>query len=145
MYERTMIELAAIDIIARRESLAGRVRDELAAAGLPIAAAGMNPQLQQPGAEVRVDPLVDCHAPVRVEWRTDRTLAELSQRFALAGRVDAPAVCHYQVVVDAMLQTMSVILAAAGFTVRDSTNDFAPLTLEILDGPTVTPFWSTRE
>ena len=53
--------------------------------------------------------------------------------------------CHYQVVVDAMLRTMTEILTAAGFTVRGSTNDFALLTLEILDGPRGTPLWSSCE
>ncbi|MEU4777323.1 hypothetical protein [Micromonospora sp. NPDC023633] len=33
------------------------------------------------------------------------------------------------------VRTMTEILTAVGFTVRGSTNDFAPLTLEILDGP----------
>lgn len=76
-----MIELAAVTVMARRETLAGRVRDELAAAGLPI-------------------------------------------------------------VVEAMLRTMTEILTAAGFTVRDSTNDFASFTLEIPDDPRDGSPWS---
>jgi hypothetical protein len=55
-----------------------------------------------------------------------------------------PALRHYQVVLDAMLQTMTAILTSAGFTVRDSTNDFAPLTLEILAAPSDAPEWYPR-
>ncbi|MFC0027950.1 hypothetical protein ACFFMM_00230 [Micromonospora chaiyaphumensis] len=139
-----MVELAGYTAMAQRESLAGRVRDELALAGLPIVAADMSPHLRQSGAEVRVDKLADCHAPVRVEWRTDRTLQEMFQRVAMAEQVDAPVFRHYQMVVETMLQTMTEILTAAGFTVRGSTNDFAPLTLEILDGPRGASSWSSR-
>ncbi|MFG3604391.1 hypothetical protein [Micromonospora chersina] len=66
------------------------------------------------------------------------------QRVAMAEQVDAPVFRHYQMVVETMLQTMTEILTAAGFTVRDSTNDFAPLTLEILDGPRGASSWSSR-
>jgi hypothetical protein len=136
-----MIELADAGVMGRREDLAGRVRDELAAAGLPIVAPTMNPHIETPGAEVRVDKLVDCHAPVRVDWHTDRALREAFHRAAMAQQIDAPAFRHYELVIHAMLRTMTEILTAAGFTVRDSTNDFAPLTLEILDGPRGAPPW----
>ncbi|SCE92434.1 hypothetical protein GA0070214_103323 [Micromonospora chaiyaphumensis] len=61
----------------------------------------------------------------------------------MAEQVDAPVFRHYQMVVETMLQTMTEILTAAGFTVRGSTNDFAPLTLEILDGPHGASPWSS--
>lgn len=59
----------------------------------------------------------------------------------MASQIDAPAFRHYGLVIDAMLRTMTEVLTAAGFTVRDSTNDFAPLTLEILDAPPGAPVW----
>ncbi|MEU4423308.1 hypothetical protein AB0F81_21995 [Actinoplanes sp. NPDC024001] len=122
-----MIEFAAHDVIARRESLAGRVRDALAIAGLPIVAPDMDCTLGRPGAEVRVDKLADAHAPVRVEWHPDRVLQEAF----LADQADA----HYLVVLEGMLRVITEILTSAGFPVRDSTNDFAPFTLEVLGAP----------
>ncbi|GIF42400.1 hypothetical protein Axi01nite_67110 [Actinoplanes xinjiangensis] len=63
-----MIELATHEVMARRELLARIVRDALAAAGLPDVSPNMSRQLVYGGAEVRVDKLADCHAPVRIEW-----------------------------------------------------------------------------
>jgi hypothetical protein len=141
VYEQAMIELAPATVVVQRESLAARVRDELAAAGLPVTAAGMSPHLRPPGAEVRIDKLAHCHAPVRIDWYTNHTLREAFRLMAMAEQVDTPLFAYYQVVVEAMLRTMMEILTAAGFTVRSSTNDFTPLTLEVLDGPSGTPLW----
>ncbi|GAA2552013.1 hypothetical protein GCM10010435_22790 [Winogradskya consettensis] len=71
-----MTELAAHDVMIRREDLAGYVWDALAAAGLPVVAPNMSSRLVGGGAEVRVDKLADCYAPVRVDWRADRVVMQ---------------------------------------------------------------------
>ncbi|WP_430789412.1 hypothetical protein [Actinoplanes sp. G11-F43] len=132
-----MIEVVPRDELIRRESLAGRVRDALAAAGLPIVAPHMSPLLGTIGAEVKVDVLVNCHAPVLIAWHTDRALTDAFRRSIPSGDDEVPGYekappHHYTVVVEIMSRTMTEILTAEGFTVRDSTNDFGPSTLEVL-------------
>jgi hypothetical protein len=134
-----MIEWAAHDVTARREDLAGHVRDALAAAGLPVVPSGMSPRLASGGARVRVDKLADCHAPVRVDWVADRLLMEA----VMAQRIDTPAFVHFQVILQGMLRVMKEILTSEGFDVRDTTNDFAPFTIEVCGLPERTPGWTT--
>ncbi|MEU4164826.1 hypothetical protein [Actinoplanes sp. NPDC026670] len=134
-----MIEWAADEVIVGREDLAGHVRDALAAAGLPVVPSHVNPRLVAGGAQVRVDRLADCHAPVRVDWRADRLLMDA----VMERRVDTPAFAHFQVILQGMLRVMKEILASEGFEVRDTTNDFAPFTIEVLGLPQHTSSWTT--
>ncbi|WP_246614685.1 hypothetical protein [Paractinoplanes bogorensis] len=136
-----MIELAPMDELIRRENLAGFVRGSLAAAGLAVVAPDMVPQVGCTGAEVKVDRLTDCHAPVRIDWIPDRALTDAFGRAMSSGGDDQPAARHYLLVVETMLRAISEILTSDGFTVRDSTNDFAPLSLEVLATPRQGPGW----
>ncbi|MFC7529235.1 hypothetical protein [Actinoplanes sp. GCM10030250] len=134
-----MIELATSEVMGRRENLAGHVRDALAAAGLPIAPPDMSHQLISGGASVRVDKLADCHAPVRIDWRTNHVLMDA----AMEAGVGTPTFVHYMVVLEGMLHVMKEILSSEGFETRDSTNDFAPFTIEVLRRPDGTSAWTT--
>jgi hypothetical protein len=62
-------------------------------------------------------------------------------------QVEDPAFQHWGTVQETMRTALSQILSSAGYTVRDSTNDYAPLTLEVLDGPSpgVFPLWSREQ
>lgn len=121
--------------------MAARVRDELAAAGLPIRAEGMDARLGQPGAEVSVEFWDTDGVPVSVDWRPGAPLHEAFLGIAPEELLDRPASRHYRQVLEAMLHAMIAILTSAGFTVRESTNDYAPFRLDVLDAPRTKPVW----
>lgn len=129
-----MSEKAGAEVLAERERIAARVRDELVAAGLPVVASGLSPVLSQ-GAEVTVDPFDDDIGGVSVAWRSSPQLRNCVLRSVKLNLPDDPTLAHQRVVLAAMLPAITAILASAGFTVRDSLNDYAPCTLEVLAGP----------
>ncbi|MFI1992086.1 hypothetical protein [Actinoplanes sp. NPDC020271] len=57
--------------------------------------------------------------------------------------ITAPTYVHFQVVRQGMLRVMTEILTSEGFEVRDSTNDFAAFTIEVLGPPERTSSWTT--
>jgi hypothetical protein len=140
------LERASVEELARREWLAQRVIGELAAAGLPVVPRAADPALLQ-GAEVYVDPLAAAHASVIVSWHCHSRLDDALHRAVQQQQAEDPAFRHWATVLEAMRTAVSQILSSAGYTVRDSTNDYAPLTLEVLDGPGpgVFPLWWSRE
>jgi hypothetical protein len=138
-----MIEFVARDVMNRREGLAEHVRDALAAAGLSVVSSNMSTRLEKGGAAVQVDHLVDCHAPVSVSWRVDHLLMEAVMQAVKADRTDAPVFVHFGVVLEGMLRVIKEILISEGFEIRDSTNDFAPLSIEVLKAPERSPSWTT--
>ncbi|MFI5937809.1 hypothetical protein [Actinoplanes sp. NPDC051494] len=140
----SMIELVPHDEMVRREHLADAVRSSLAAAGLGVVVPGMFLHLGGSGAEVTADPLADCHAPVRVSWRTDHVLEEAFRQAMNVGD-EEPAARHYLLVIERMLPVMTDILMSDGLTVRDSTNDFAPFSIEVLLTSQWTPSWYDRQ
>ncbi|MEE1767537.1 hypothetical protein PUR34_04915 [Streptomyces sp. JV185] len=137
-----MLEKAGAEVLAERERIAARVRDELVAAGLPVVASGLNPVLSQ-GVEVNVDPFDD--DGVSVGWRSSPRLESCVLRAVKLNLLDDPAFEHQRVVLEAMLAAITAILVSAGFTVRDSLNDYAPFTLEVPAGPGGSPSWGLRE
>ncbi|MEU0630747.1 hypothetical protein [Streptomyces sp. NPDC005989] len=114
------------------------------AAGLPVVVPGLNRLLAQ-GVEVTVDPFDDDAGGVSVAWRSSPRLGSRVLRAAKANLLDDPAFEHQRVVLEAMLAAITAILESAGFTVRDSLNDYAPFTLELLAGPSGSPSWGLRE
>ena len=64
-----MFDKVSADELAGMEALARRVRNELAAAGLPVPAPGLNPVLAA-GAEVMVDDGADTAGGVFAGWST---------------------------------------------------------------------------
>lgn len=139
-----MLEKVGAEVLAERERIAARVRDELVAAGLPVVAPGLNPVLSQ-GVEVTVDPFDDAAGGVSVGWRSSPRLQSCVLRAVKHNPLDDPALAHQQVVLEAMLAAITAILGSAGFTVRDSLNDYAPFTLEVPAGPGGSPSWGLRE
>ena len=141
-----MLERVSAEELARREWLAERVVSELAAAGLPVVPRATDPALSQ-GAEVYVDPLAAAHAGVIVRWHCHSRLDDAFHRAVKQQQVEDPAFQHWGTVQETMRTALSQILSSAGYTVRDSTNDYAPLTLEVLDGPSpgVFPLWSREQ
>ncbi|GIF42401.1 hypothetical protein [Actinoplanes xinjiangensis] len=62
---------------------------------------------------------------------------------AMAAGVGTPTFDHYMVVLEGMLRVMKEILSSEGFETRDSTNDFAPFTIEVLGRQDGTTAWTT--
>ncbi|MEO3788522.1 hypothetical protein ABGB12_34795 [Actinocorallia sp. B10E7] len=139
-----MFEKVSAEVLAERERIAARVRDELAAAGLPVVAPGLSIELSQ-GAEVTVCPLQDCEAGVTVAWNASPRLRSCMARAAELALVNDPALRHGGTVLEAMLPAIAAILASAGFDVRDSLNDYASFTLEVLAGPSGRPVWAPHD
>ncbi|MFD5465881.1 hypothetical protein ACFWIQ_24065 [Kitasatospora sp. NPDC127059] len=130
---------------ARFERLAQRVRDELAAAGLPVVAPGLDTALAV-GAEVRVSTWNQHFGEepeVLVSWHTS---PRLRSRAADPGRDGEPTGATRQAggIHTAMAAAVIAILAAAGFTARVLGDDYAPFDVLVLDGPDTRtpPAWS---
>ncbi|MFI5534163.1 hypothetical protein ACIA8O_37065 [Kitasatospora sp. NPDC051853] len=95
---------------------------------------------------VTVDPLTDAIATgVGVGWETSPRLADCARHAAMRGQTQEPAFTHSIAVLDAMLAAITAILTSAGFTVRESLNDYAPFTLDVVDAPPTGPSWERRE
>ncbi|MGP3633644.1 hypothetical protein ACTU45_09800 [Streptomyces sp. 24-1644] len=139
-----MLEKAGAEALAERERIAARVRDELVAAGLPVVAPGLNPALSE-GVEVNVDAFDDDAGGVSVGWRSSPRLESCVLRAARRNLPDHPALVHQRVVLEAMLAAITAILGSAGFTVRDSLNDYAPFTVQVPAGPGGSPSWASRD
>ncbi|MFE1442732.1 hypothetical protein [Streptomyces sp. NPDC058739] len=135
-----MLEKAGAEVLAERERTAARVRDELAAAGLPLVAPGLSH-----GVEVTVDPFADGAGGVYVSWRSSPRLQSRVLRAAKLNLLDDPVLAQQGAVLQAMLAAVTAILEAAGFTVRDSLNDYAPCSLEVLAAPHGNPTWEPHE
>lgn len=128
-----MAERAPEDARAAWERLARQVRDELAAAGLPVMAPGLAPELMV-GAEVVVESEAD-NGAVFVRWNVSPQLRRKALDALRHRRLNDPALQHQGTVRAAMAQTTIAILTAAGFTARDAENDMSPFDVQILDGP----------
>ncbi|MBD0693614.1 hypothetical protein BG452_41925 [Streptomyces sp. CBMA123] len=133
---------------ARFERLAQRVRDELAAAGLPVVAPGLDAALAV-GAEVRVstwnqhfgeepEVLVSWHLSPRLRCRATADLERGGEPTAAARQAGG--------IHTAMAAAVIAVLSAAGFTARDRADDYAPFDVLVLDGPDVRtpPVWSEQ-
>ena len=125
------------ETLAEYEAVAERVRAELSAAGLPIAAPDYSPEADSNyGVLVGVDPGDDAAGGVTVEWNCrqairDRMIDALQQR-----KYDAPAIWRNGAIVTAMNTAITEILTSAGFTVVENPNDMAPMTLKVMATPT---------
>jgi hypothetical protein len=120
------------------ERLARRVRDELAAAGLPVVANDLAPELAV-GAEVQIDRLnrvfPDAEPEVVVTWRVGpqlrrNVMEDARQRGGVTG-----AIRQSGEVQAAMAGAVIAILSAAGFTAREHENDLSPFDVQVLAGP----------
>ncbi|MEU8779169.1 hypothetical protein [Streptomyces sp. NPDC048606] len=124
--------------MAEAERLAEQVRDELTAAGLPVASPGLAPE-PAVGALVRVDAwnhhFHGEEIEVVVSWKGSSRLRSNAMRDARQHRGVTPAIRQYGETQMAMAAAVIAILSAAGFTARDHDNDMSPFDVRVLAGP----------
>ncbi|MFI5766287.1 hypothetical protein ACIA8F_35805 [Streptomyces sp. NPDC051563] len=141
-----MFERLSVEETTRLELLAWRVRNELAAAGLPVVAPGMDPQLVG-GAEVTIDRGADAAGGVYVGWSGSPRLRECTSRALRLRRPDDPALLHSARVADAMVRALRTVLSSAGLTVEDANDTYRPRQLRVVSRPDpgAPPVWELRE
>src|SRR5215469_11118884 len=141
-----MLERVSADELAGMEALARRVRNELAAAGLPVPAPGLNPVLAG-GAEVMVDDGADTAGGVFAGWSASPRLQACTSRALRLRLLDDPLLRHSSEIAAAMRQAMAAILTSAGFTVEDAHDEYRPYQLRVVNGPAPgkPPMWSLRD
>src|SRR5215469_7419844 len=141
-----MFDKVSSDELAGMEALARRVRNELAAAGLPVPAPGLHLVLAG-GAEVMVDDGADTAGGVFVGWSASPRLGECTSRALRLRLLDDPLLRHSSEIAAAMRQAMAAILTSAGFAVEHANDEYRPHQLRVLDGPAqgVPPIWSLRD
>ncbi len=113
----------------RLEVLATLVRQELAAAGLPVIPGDQPVPVGLAGAVVKLD-VLDPRG-VMVDWQAHAVLLDANQdawaEDPLRERGECEAIGTLVVTIDAaMAEAMRKILTAAGFEVTGSGNDYAP-------------------
>ncbi|MFD7700612.1 hypothetical protein [Streptomyces caelestis] len=133
-----MAETSPESALADAERLAQQVRDELAAAGLPVIAPGLAPEVAV-GAEVRVDGwnhhFHGEEVEVVVGWKVSSRLRSNAMADARQGRGVTPAIRQSGETQIAMAAAVIAILSAAGFTARDRGNDMSPFDVRVFAGP----------
>ncbi|GAA2371372.1 hypothetical protein [Streptomyces cuspidosporus] len=141
-----MFERVSAEESAALEALAGKVRNELAAAGLPVLAPGLDPVLAG-GAEVDIDDGADAAGGVFVAWQASPRLRARARRAFGLKQLDEPVLRHSSAVGAAMMQAMAAVLASAGFSVEDAPDEYRPQQLRVLAGPSSKqqPVWSLRD
>ncbi|MFF5257096.1 hypothetical protein ACFY4K_34415 [Streptomyces leeuwenhoekii] len=141
-----MFERVSAEESATLESLAGKVRNELAAAGLPVLAPGLDPVLAG-GAEVDIDHGADAAGGVFVAWQASPRLQACAHRAFALKQLDEPVLRHSSAIGAAMMQAMAAVLASAGFSVEDARDEYRPQQLRVLAGPLSKqkPVWLLRE
>ncbi|MEV7596995.1 hypothetical protein AB0O91_06350 [Kitasatospora sp. NPDC089797] len=136
-----MMGEASAEVVAERERLAERVRQELRAAGLPVVLPTEAPVVPA-GALVSVDETTDeDFSEVAVSWNCHPRLQDCSRDAYRSNRWDDAAFRHSGVVHRAMIAAVIGILESAGFAARESPHEYEPLTVEVLSGPGVPPPW----
>ncbi|MFD8985483.1 hypothetical protein, partial [Streptomyces sp. NPDC059564] len=139
-------ERVGVEESAALEKLAWKVRNELAAAGLPVLAPGMNPVLAG-GAEVDIDDGADTAGGVFVAWQASPRMRACASRAFRLKQLDEPVLRHSSAVGAAMMRAMAQVLASARFSVEDARDEYRPQQLRILAGPPSgqDPVWSLRD
>jgi len=119
-----------------RELLAFWVRNDLAAAGVPI-----SPDLgtdYRIGAVVEVVEGTDSDAGVWIRWQAHPHLRIAAVQLVAKHRHEgarAPIVKHAHAVGQAMCGAMLAILVSAGYEAIHSENEYRPLELKVISGP----------
>ena len=140
-----MIAKASDEELAGREALAGQVRRELVAAGLPVVAEGLGSELAS-GAEVEVDPVDDAAGGVYIVWQESPRLRHCALRAFRLRQLDEPVLQHSYAIGAAMMEAIATILASAGFSVEDARNEYRPQQMRVLAAPPSgrQPTWQLR-
>jgi hypothetical protein len=141
-----MFERVSAEESARQETLASRVRNELAAAGLPVVPPGLDRVLAG-GVEVEVDDGADAAGGVYVGWLTSPRLQGCATRAFRLRRLNDPLLRHSSEIGAAMMQAMAIILTSAGYTVEDANDEYRSHQLRVIAGPTQggAPMWALRD
>ena len=128
-------EHADAETQARRVALADAVREDLAAAGLPVVPGGdgFDTDLSH-GAKVYVDQFTDEDGGgVFVGWSSHYVVeAAAGEAVMLGAAEDDPAIMFSGKVAEAMQDAIAAILVAAGYSVETDVNDYAPYDLLVL-------------
>ncbi|MET7476890.1 hypothetical protein ABZT17_21305 [Streptomyces sp. NPDC005648] len=141
-----MFERVSAEESAALEALACKVRNELAAAGLPVIAPGLDPALTG-GAEVDIDDGADAAGGVYVAWQPSSRLRACASRAFRLKQLNEPVLAHSSAVGVALMHAMSAVLTSAGFRVEETRDEYRPHQLRILNGPPPgqPPVWSFRD
>lgn len=118
--------------LAAMRRLAGQVQDELALAGLPVAA-GLHRLVSQ-GVRVELDALDDGDPGVVVTWRPHPSLANAADRAVAARDVDAGTMQRFGEIQRAVVPAIAAVLTAAGFVV-DAEAGLPPHVVRITAAP----------
>ncbi|MFI0242914.1 hypothetical protein [Streptomyces sp. NPDC016845] len=141
-----MFEPVSAEESAALEVLACKVRNELAAAGLPVRVPGLHSELAG-GADVETDAGADVAGGVFVGWEASPRLQACASRAFRLKQLDEPVLRHASAVGAAMMQAMAAVLASAGFDVEDARDQYRPQQLRVLSGPPSGQLrvWALRE
>ena len=131
-------------VLAKRAELASAVRDDLAAAGLPLAPQDVGPEFAV-GASVYVDPLDEqSGGGVVVAWRAHFVLVAAAMDALSEGRgADDPCIQLSGTAAKAMQDAIAEILSVAGYTVQKDSDDMQPFHLLVTERR-VTASWRDR-
>ncbi|MFI0357311.1 hypothetical protein [Actinomadura sp. 9N407] len=131
-------ELADDEVLRRRRVLAADVRDELSAAGLPVAAESST---LGTGVLVEIDPLDDeSGGGVVVDWKTHFMLRSAAMDALSEGRRDDAAIRYSGTVSKIMSDAVADILETAGYTLLRDYNDMSPYSI-LVTGQERRPSW----
>ena len=132
------------EVLAKRAELARAVRDDLAAAGLPLAPPEVDPTFAV-GASVDVDPLdEESGGGVVVAWSAHWVLVAAAMDALSEGRgPDDPCIQLCGTAAKAMQDAIAEILSVAGYTVAKDSDDMQPFHLLVTE-QRVTASWRDR-
>lgn len=128
------IRQADAETLRRREAWASEARTQLAAAGLPVEAHGLDPALGA-GAVVEVDPAADEAGGVYVSWRPAPVLRVAAMRCAIEQRSGDPVLGYIRALDEAMTKAIRAVLTAGGFVLDESMGDFAEGVVRVIRPP----------
>ena len=132
------IDRVGDDVQASLEVIANRVMEILGLAGLNVVSS--NRRGDEAGAEVEVDLGADAAGGVYVVWHPDRRLAGKASESVMQERFDDPIIKLSGSVGEAMKLAISAILTSAGFQICEPSDDMRPLSVQVLAGPSKTPW-----
>lgn len=131
---------------AQLRFLAQCVRNELTAAGLPVLNGGTDSTLVG-GAEVDVDLANDALGGVYVTWKATPRLRDCARHALAQQQLDAPVIGYSHAIGVAMAKAIAAVLAAAGYTVEDSRDEYNPDAVFVRRGLAKgeLPMWALRD
>lgn len=145
-----MVKFYSPEARSQQDFEARRLRDQLVAAGLPIAADGSDPYVQHAGVQVEVRPVDDDRVPIVVRWRPGTVLREAARTAVNDlrpdkqddwSRADPQSTAHTSRILRVMQRAIIDILVSAGYSARESTDAYDPFGVDILEHRPAKPVW----